>query len=101
MVINKMKEQVLQKKLSTVEMLVNPLTVFYIEIVFLVCCVNCRNITIPEEESEKSSPNKKIDFKCLSTYQNYQIMAYALLNMVRHVVSPTNSIMMIKEARSI
>ena len=90
MVINKMKEQVLQKKLSTVEMLVNPLTVFYIEILFWGCCVNYRNITIPEEESEKSSPNKKIDFKCLSTYQNSQIMAYALLNMVRHVVSPTN-----------
>ena len=47
MVINKMKEQVLQKKLSTVEMLVNPLTVFYIEIVFfgLLCKLQKYNNT--------------------------------------------------------
>ena len=52
-----MKEQVMQKRLYTVEVLIHPLTVFQIGILFLFMYENFRNIKITEEGSAKPSPN--------------------------------------------
>ena len=97
MVLINTKEQVMQKIICTIEILINPLIVFQTEILFWVVVVISE--TWKYKKKKVKMNNKKIQSYSifLDTYRSAQIMASSPLNMVRHVVSAKNYSQIIKE----
>ena len=90
MVITNMKEQVMQKSLSTVDILIHPLTYFQSGILSWVVVEMAERQQYTKKKVQIYHPIKLLDFMLLNTYQNAQIMTHSPLVMLWNVVGATN-----------
>ena len=89
MVLTNTKYKVIQKGLSTVEILIHRLIVLHIVNMFWIIVKTSERQQYLKKRV-KNHHKKTLDFIFLDKYQSAQMMASVPLNMVRHMLNATN-----------